>query len=279
MQLRLPVAALVVAALVIAALVPACSSDTSVQPDAASFPYRDPALSIDARVEDLLARMTLDDKLGQMTQPDVRFGRVDAEVVTELRLGSVLSGGDSAPAPATPAGWAGSYDRLQAGALATPLGIPLLYAVDAVHGHAGVVGATVFPHNLGLGATRDAELAERIGQVTAVEIAATGLDWTYAPCIAVVQDDHWGRTYESFGEVPALSTAMTSVITGIQGSGVMATAATTRATPCSTRRRCARCTCRRSRRRSIAASAPSWRRTRAGTARRCTATATSSPTC
>jgi beta-glucosidase len=220
MQLRLPRAALVVAA----ALLPACSSDSSVEPDAGNFPYRDPSLSVDARVEDLLARMTLDDKLGQMTQPDVRFGRVIAEVVTELRLGSVLSGGDSAPDPGTPAGWADSYDRLQAGALATPLGIPLLYGVDAVHGHAGVVGATVFPHNLGLGATRDAELAERIGEVTGVEIAATGLDWTYAPCIAVVQDDHWGRTYESFGEVPALSTAMTSVITGIQSAGVMATA-------------------------------------------------------
>jgi beta-glucosidase len=220
MQLRRTGAALVVAA----ALLPACSSDSSVQPDAGNFPYRDPALSVEARVEDLLARMTLDDKLGQMTQPDVRFGRLTADVVTELRLGSVLSGGDSAPAPGTPAAWADSYDRLQAGALATPLGIPLLYAVDAVHGHAGVVGATVFPHNLGLGATRDPELAERIGQVTGVEIAATGLDWTYAPCIAVVQDDHWGRTYESFGEVPALSTAMTSVITGIQASGVMATA-------------------------------------------------------
>jgi beta-glucosidase len=219
MQLRLPGAALVVAA-----LLPACTSPPDSQPDAASVPYRDPALPVDARVEDLLARMTLDDKLGQMTQPDVRFGRLTADVVTELRLGSVLSGGDSAPGPGTPAAWADSYDRLQAGALATPLGIPLLYAVDAVHGHAGVVGATVFPHNLGLGATRDPELAERIGQVTGVEIAATGLDWTYAPCIAVVQDDHWGRTYESFGEVPALSTAMTSVITGIQASGVMATA-------------------------------------------------------
>jgi beta-glucosidase len=219
MQLRLPGAALVVAA-----LLPACTSPPDSQPDAGSVPYRDPALPVDARVEDLLARMTLDDKLGQMTQPDVRFGRLTADVVTELRLGSVLSGGDSAPAPGTPAAWADSYDRLQAGALATPLGIPLLYAVDAVHGHAGMVGATVFPHNLGLGATRDPDLAERIGQVTGVEIAATGLDWTYAPCIAVVQDDHWGRTYESFGEVPALSTAMTSVITGIQASGVMATA-------------------------------------------------------
>jgi beta-glucosidase len=218
MQLRLPAAALLVAASA------ACGSSTDAVPDASSVPFRDPSLPVADRVEDLLARMTLDEKLGQMTQPDVRFGRVTPEVVTELRLGSVLSGGDSAPAPGTPQAWADSYDQLQAGALATPLGIPLLYAADAVHGYANVVGATVFPHNLGLGATRDPALVERIGLVTGQEIAATGLDWTYAPCVAVVQDDHWGRTYESFGEVAELPTAMTSVVTGIQAAGVMATA-------------------------------------------------------
>jgi beta-glucosidase len=118
----------------------------------------------------------------------------------------------------------------QRAALATPLAIPMLYAVDAVHGDGAVIGATVFPHNIGLGATRDPALVERIGRATALEIAATGLDWTYSPCVAVTRDDHWGRVYESFGEVPEIPSAMTSLISGLQGTSpssptsVMATA-------------------------------------------------------
>jgi beta-glucosidase len=188
------------------------------------LPYRDPSLPIDTRVEDLLARMTLADKLGQMTQPDVKWGYVTPQMVTELRLGSVLSGGDSAPQPGTPQAWADTYDRIQAAALATPLGIPLMYATDAVHGHALANGATVFPHNIGLGSTRDPGLVERIGAIAGEEIAATGLDWTFAPVVAVTRDDHWGRVYESFGEIPELPTAMTSMVTGLQSAGIMATA-------------------------------------------------------
>ena len=204
----------------------ACNAaDPAILETAASVPpYRDPSLPIDARVEDLLARMTLDDKIGQMTQPDIRFGYITPSLVTELRLGSVLSGGDSAPEPGTAEAWANAYDQMQAAALATPLGIPLLYATDAVHGHANVVGATVFPHNIGLGATRDAALVERIGAITGEEIAATGLDWTFAPCVAVTRDDHWGRVYESFGEVPELPVAMTSAVAGLQSAGILATA-------------------------------------------------------
>ncbi len=117
----------------------------------------------------------------------------------------------------TLSGW---HDSYQAAALSTRLGIPLLYGVDAVHGHNNVYGATVFPHNIGLGSTRDAELVERIGRATAVEIAATGLDWTFSPCVAVTRDDHWGRVYESFGELPELPTAMASLITGLQGASL-----------------------------------------------------------
>ena len=102
-------------------------------------------------------------------------------------------------------------------------GIPLLYGVDAVHGHQLVPGATVFPHNIGLGATGDPDLVERIAAATAVEVAATGASWNFAPCVAVVQDVRWGRTYESFGEDPALVTAMTSSVSGYQDNGMLAT--------------------------------------------------------
>jgi beta-glucosidase len=186
--------------------------------------YQDASQPVSARVEDLLARMTLDEKLGQMTQADRGYEPpyVDPSEVTAVRLGSMLSGGDSGPIPATPTAWADMYDSYQRAALATRLGIPLLYGVDAVHGHANVLGATVFPHNLGLGATRDPALVESIGRATAEEIAATGLDWTFAPVLAVTRDDHWGRVYESFGEVPELPSMMTSVITGLQGASLSA---------------------------------------------------------
>jgi beta-glucosidase len=209
----------------------ACSAPSAEQAGASEESlagplYKDVSQPVQARVEDLLARMSLDEKLGQMTQPDRLRGatgdrgELDPNEVTELRLGSMLAGGDMAPTPATPAGWADSYDRYQRAALATPLGIPMLYAVDAVHGDANVLGATVFPHNIGLGSSRDPALVERIGRATAEEISATGLDWTYSPCVAVSRDDHWGRVYESFGEVPEIPSAMTSLITGLQGTSL-----------------------------------------------------------
>ena len=115
-------------------------------------------------------------------------------------------------------------DAYQQAALATPLGIPFLYGADAVHGHNNVAGATVFPHNIGLGATRDADLVVRIGRATAQEVAETGVRWTFAPCLCVARDDRWGRTYESFGETPEVVASMSAVITGIQSGKVMATA-------------------------------------------------------
>jgi len=110
------------------------------------------------------------------------------------------------------------YDTFQQAALATPLGIPIIYGVDAVHGHNNVYGATIFPHNIGLGATRDQALVQQIGQAVATEVTGTGLDWDFAPCLCVARNDRWGRTYESFGEVPAIPNAMTAFVTGLQGS-------------------------------------------------------------
>src|SRR5690242_9199157 len=166
------------------------------------------------RVEDLMSRMSLADKIGQMVQGE--RADVTPSQVTEYRLGSVLSGGGSAPADNSPAGWADMYDDYQRGALATPLKIPMLYGLDAVNGNNNVYGSTIFPHNIGLGASRDAQLAERIGTATAEEVTGAGPDWTFAPCLCVARDDRWGRTYESFGENPEIATRMTSVIDGLQ---------------------------------------------------------------
>ncbi|MET9000578.1 glycoside hydrolase family 3 N-terminal domain-containing protein [Amycolatopsis sp. NPDC004169] len=179
--------------------------------------YKDSWRPVKVRVADLLSRMSLDDKLGQMMQAE-RLGVESPADVTTGRLGSLLSGGSSQPTPNTPVTWADMYDGFQKAALATPLGIPLIYGVDAVHGHNGLYGATVFPHNIGLGATRDPELVQRIGRATAEEVSGTGIDWDFAPCLCVARNDRWGRTYESFGEVPQLATQMTSIITGLQGT-------------------------------------------------------------
>ncbi|HEY3436321.1 MAG TPA: glycoside hydrolase family 3 protein [Actinotalea sp.] len=195
---------------------PGPSRSGSASSPSADAPYRDSSLPVDQRVEDLLGRMSLADKVGQMTQAERAV--VTPDDVTTYRLGSVLSGGGSVPTPNTVTGWSDLVDGLQQGALATPLGIPILYGVDAVHGDNNLDGATVFPHNIGLGATRDPDLVERIGRATAEEVAATGVTWTFAPCLCVVRDDRWGRSYESFGEDPALVSAMTSVVTGLQGT-------------------------------------------------------------
>lgn len=167
-------------------------------------------------IEQLLARMSLEEKVGQMTQAS-RIALQGAEV-RELYLGSVLNGGDDLVNPNTPNGWADTVDRLQMQALSTRLGIPFVYGIDAVHGNAGVRGATVFPHNIGLGATRNPELVEKVGKAAAVEIAATGIRWTFAPCIAVPRDERWGRTYEGFGETPELATMFApAAVRGLQG--------------------------------------------------------------
>lgn len=183
---------------------------------AAGEPYRDPSLPVATRVADLLARMTLDEKIGQMTQAE--RASVTASQVTQFRLGSVLSGGGSAPAPNNATSWADMVDGYANGALATPLQIPLIYGADAVHGHNNVVGATIFPHNIGLGATRDPALVQDIGRAVAEETTGTGVRWNFAPCLCVVRNDRWGRTYESFGENPELVSSMSTIVDGLQGA-------------------------------------------------------------
>ncbi|NUR31371.1 MAG: carbohydrate-binding protein [Catenulispora sp.] len=203
-------------ALAIVALVGA----TVLAPTEASahLPYPDPSLPVATRVSQLMSTMTLDEKIGQMTQAE--RGSVSNADITNYALGSVLSGGGSAPSPNTATGWADMYDGFQNAALNSRLGIPLLYGADAVHGHNNVVGATIFPHNIGLGATRDPALVQQIGRATAEEVSGTGIDWDFSPCLCVARDDRWGRTYESFGEKPEIASSMTTYITGLQGSSL-----------------------------------------------------------
>ncbi|MFE3633601.1 carbohydrate binding domain-containing protein [Streptomyces sp. NPDC059168] len=184
--------------------------------DAHGLPYLDARLPVRERVADLLGRMSLAEKAGQMTQAE-RGALADQGDIAGYALGSLLSGGGSTPTPNTPDAWAKMIDAFQLRARATRFQIPLIYGVDAVHGHNNLVGATIMPHNVGLGATRDPRLAERTGAVTAAEVRATGVPWDFAPCLCVSRDERWGRSYESFGEDPALVESMETVIQGLQG--------------------------------------------------------------
>ncbi|MER7480279.1 glycoside hydrolase family 3 N-terminal domain-containing protein [Streptomyces sp. NPDC126510] len=214
------VAALCAAALTVIGLTgaapPAGAGGSAASTGSEALPYRDSALPVADRVTDLLSRMTLDDKLGQMTQIE-KDALVPQADLAAYRIGSVLSGGDSTVSPNNARTWADTYDSLQRTALGTPLAIPMIYGIDAVHGHNAVRGATIFPHNIGLGAARDPALVRRVGRAVAEEVAGTGIDWSFAPCLCVARNDRWGRTYESFGEKPELPTSMTSFITGLQG--------------------------------------------------------------
>jgi beta-glucosidase len=180
-------------------------------------------------VEALLGQMTLDEKIGQMTQVDRNAIHKKEGAIHDFCFGSVLSGADSLPKPNAPDTWVEMYDRYQSQALATRLGIPLLYGVDAVHGHGAVKGAVIFPHQIGLGCARSPELCERVARVTAREVAATGIDWTFAPCLAVPRDERWGRTYEGFGETAELAERLgAAAVRGYQeaadGTGILACA-------------------------------------------------------
>ncbi|MEU4295605.1 glycoside hydrolase family 3 protein [Kribbella sp. NPDC026596] len=182
--------------------------------------YLNARLPVRTRVEDLLRRMTLEEKVGQMTQAERGAVTNDATLVTTWRLGSVLSGGGSVPTPNTPQAWADMVDRFQAAALQTRLQIPILYGVDSVHGHGNLLGATVFPHNIGLGSSWDPQLVQRIEHVVAEETRATGPQWAFAPCVCVARDTRWGRTYESFSESPWLVSRFAAAIEGFQGTNL-----------------------------------------------------------
>ena len=195
----------------------AATSSAAAKAEAKPKPYEDASLPIGQRVRDLLSRMTLKEKIGQMTQAERDDVAADPSAITTLKLGSVLSGGGSVPAVNTPTGWADMVDDYQDQALATRLHIPIIYGVDSVHGHGNLKGATVFPHNIGLGATRDPRLVKKIADITAQETRASGPQWAFAPCICVARDDRWGRTYESYGEDPKLVEKMETSIDGLQG--------------------------------------------------------------
>ncbi|MFF4041975.1 glycoside hydrolase family 3 N-terminal domain-containing protein [Streptomyces sp. NPDC001816] len=184
--------------------------------DAHGLPYLDAKLPVRKRVADLVSRMSLAEKAGQMTQAERGAVGGGGDIAT-YALGSLLSGGGSTPTPNTPEAWAKMTDAFQLRARATRFQIPLIYGVDAVHGHNNLSGATVMPHNIGIGATRDPRLAEQAGAVTAAEVRATGIPWDFAPCLCVSRDERWGRSYESFGEDPALVQSMETVIQGLQG--------------------------------------------------------------
>jgi beta-glucosidase len=178
-----------------------------------------PLSSFDAQVKPLLARMTLDEKIGQMTQPDQEHLK-ELSDIENYALGSILSGGSSDPKDGNSVqNWTDLYDRLQQHTAKSRLKIPILYGVDAVHGHNNVLGAVIFPHNIGLGCTRNAGLVEKAARITAEEVRATGIQWAFAPCVAAPQDARWGRTYEGFSENPQLVQELgEAAVRGLQGT-------------------------------------------------------------
>jgi beta-glucosidase len=174
--------------------------------------------SFDPQANALLAKMTLDEKIGQMTQPDQSFLKSD-EDITKYFLGSVLSGGDSDPKEGNSLqAWTNLVDRYMKRSMDTRLAIPLLYGVDAVHGHNNILGAVVFPHDIGLGCARNPALIQKIERVTANEVRATGINWAFAPCVAVPRDIRWGRIYEGFAEEPDVVKDLgAAAVRGLQG--------------------------------------------------------------
>ncbi|CAA7030505.1 unnamed protein product [Microthlaspi erraticum] len=190
------------------------------RPSRVYIKYKDPKVNVEERVEDLLSRMTLPEKLGQMTQVDrfnYSYSPSGPELFRKYMIGSILS--NPYDTGATPLKRLGVANTMQKLSLETRLGIPMLYAVDAVHGHSTFINATIFPHNVGLGATRDPELVKRIGAITALEVRATGIAQDFAPCVAVCRDPRWGRCYESYSEDPKVVNMMTeSIMDGLQGN-------------------------------------------------------------
>jgi beta-glucosidase len=211
------------------------SGSATVHPE--RWPRVRPALvrdvALEARIDALLARLTVEQKVGQLIQADI--GSINPDDLHHTPLGSILNGGNSAPRDdklASPSEWLKLADRFY-DASAAPIAV--LWGTDAVHGHNNIPGATLFPHNIGLGAARDPELIRRIGEITALEVRVTGLDWAFSPTLAVARDVRWGRTYESYSENPALvreyAQAMVEGLQGVPGTPQFLDAAHVIATP------------------------------------------------
>lgn len=198
----------------------AAATDKDPWPKVAWPLAADPAL--EKRITDLMAGMTVEDKVGQLVQGDI--ASVTPDDVRRYRLGSILAGGNSDPGgryDASPAEWLELADAFYDASMDTSKGgkpIPLLFGIDAVHGQSNIMGATLFPHNIGLGATRNPELLRQIGGITALETRVTGMEWTFAPTVAVPQDDRWGRTYEGYSESPdVVASYAAAMVEGLQG--------------------------------------------------------------
>ena len=184
-------------------------------------PWMDATKPVDERVAALLGQMTLAEKIGQMTQ--IEKNSIDATTAAGFALGSILSGGGGYPDPNTPQAWYDMVNAYQQAALGTRLGIPILYGVDAVHGNNNVEGATIFPQNVGMGATNDAALVTKECAATALEMNAVGIRWSFGPVVAVPQDIRWGRTFEGYSENTDLVSKLgTACVQGFQGSSLSA---------------------------------------------------------
>ena len=199
--------------------------ETTIHP--ALWPEVAASMPVDAalekRVQDLMDQLSVEEKVGQVVQGDI--ASITPDDVRKYRLGSIFAGGNSDPGGkynASPAQWLALADAFYDASMDTSGGghaIPVIFGIDAVHGQSNIVGATVFPHNIGLGATRDPELMRRIGEVTAAETRVTGMEWAFAPTVAVPQDDRWGRTYEGFSESPAIVASFAGeIVKGLQGT-------------------------------------------------------------
>jgi len=184
---------------------PAISEALGITASGSPPPAQKRLSSYDGKVRELLGQMTLEEKIGQITQAE-QDALKDVNDIQKYSLGSLFSGGGSDPkAGNSLVAWTDMCDSYQAQALKSRLRIPLLYGADAVHGHNNVLGAVIFPHNIGLGCSRNPELVESSARITAEEVRATGVNWTFAPCVTVPRDERWGRTYEGFGESPELA--------------------------------------------------------------------------
>ncbi|HEV7607611.1 MAG TPA: glycoside hydrolase family 3 N-terminal domain-containing protein, partial [Steroidobacteraceae bacterium] len=178
--------------------------------------------ALEEKVATLLKKMTVEEKVGQVVQGDI--ASITPTDMKKYHLGSVLNGGGSSPGNdewAPPAKWLALADEFYAASIDTSdggVGIPMIWGTDAMHGHSNIVGAVLFPHNVGLGATHNPKLLGEIARVTAEQVRTTGIDWTFAPTVTVPQDDRWGRTYEGYSEDPGIVASYAGVfVKGLQG--------------------------------------------------------------